>query len=130
MVSIDLSQKREILQLLAIDLPNKCYSSFISDNCEISIIISNDLWVQRAPQLVYKNKFGPIKGITFDIPLDIEVSGFLEPAVLKLAKNNISIVPQCALIYDHIFVQSADLDNSCAVLKQLQGSAKRSLTDT
>jgi hypothetical protein len=43
--------------------------------------------------------------------------------VEDMANSNISIVPQCALIYDHIFVNADDLPKAISVISHLHDRA-------
>ena len=100
------------------------YVSLIADHHEVSVILHNDIWKTAGQQLQPRQVFGPLCGLTFDVPLDIEVAGYLAPAVSALAAAGISIVPQCALIHDHLFVAEHDFDAACDVLATLRTRAQ------
>lgn len=104
--------------------PGEGYISLIADHHEVSVILHHDLWKAQEAEMSPRQVFGPLCGITFDVPLDIEAPGFLAPAVTVLAAAGVSIVPQCALIYDHLFIKEDDLETAVEVLETLQAQAQ------
>ena len=78
------------------------------------------IWGKYRSQNRHQAEFGPLIGITLDVPLDIEVSGYLAPMVEQMADKGISIVPQCSLIYDHVFVVAKDISKATAIVKDIQ----------
>ena len=124
MIAFEHALKNDVLQLMANDHDKENYSSLIIDNHEISVLLAENYWFEQREKIAYRDEFGPLCGITLDIPLDIEVSGYLQPAVDKLAKGGISIIPQCALIYDHIFVPLKNLDGAISILRELRDQAQ------
>ena len=66
---------------------------------------------------------GPAPG-RFDIPLDIEVVGFLAPAAARLGTAGVSIIPQCAFALDHLLVQDKDLAKTEDVLATMIAEAR------
>lgn len=123
MVAFEHSEIDAVLQLLSKN-DEANFRSCIFDNHEISVLLTEKYWFEQRKKLTYRDEFGPLCGITLDIPLDIEVSGYLRPAVEQLASAGISIIPQCALIYDHLFVSQKDLEKAIAILKDIQKHAQ------
>lgn len=122
-VAFDHSEKLNVLRwLVGIDGQDS-YVSIIFDKHEISVIVADEHWQEQREKMPFRQEYGPLRGITFDVPLDIEVSGYLRPAIDRLADAGISVVPQCALIYDHIFVSAKDNQKAISVLKKLQREA-------
>lgn len=105
----------------------KDYVSLICDQHEVAVILPDHVMNAAKENGGHNDIFGPLACITLDVPLDIEVSGYLQPAVHALAGAGISIVPQCALIYDHILVhdkdKDKDKDSAIKVLSDLQAQA-------
>jgi hypothetical protein len=99
------------------------YSSLIRDKHEIAIILPSAIWDRHKGRGLHREAFGPLVCITFDVPLDISVAGYLAPAIGALADAGISVVPQCALIYDHVLVHEDDAEGAIDVIKALQADA-------
>ena len=122
--AFDHADKSNVLRWLEGTDGQESYLSIIFDNHEISVIVADENWQEVREKMPFRQEYGPLRGITFDVPLDIEVSGYLRPAIDRLADAGISVVPQCALIYDHIFVSVKDAQQGIDILKKLQHDAK------
>ena len=123
-VAFDFAEKTSVFRMLEHTTEAESYTSCIFDNHEISVLLPEGQWLAQRNNIVFRQEFGPLTCITFDIPLDIEVAGYLQPAITRLAEAGISVIPQCALIYDHIFVSVKDAENTVDILKQLQKDAQ------
>lgn len=62
---------------------------------------------------------GPYRVFTFDLELELDVIGFLAPALERLAAAGVSIVPQCGFRTDHLLVFDRDLDAAVHALEAL-----------
>ncbi len=123
MIAFDPSLKLDAFDLLSnVQSPDQ-YCSIICDNHEVAMILPDKIWQDRKAELNFRQEFGPLKCITFDVPLDVEISGYLKPAISVLADVGVSVIPQCALIYDHILVHERDLHKTTEVLDQLRQMA-------
>ncbi len=125
MVAFDVGNKTVVFDLMAKVGAGGEITSCICDHHEISVILPDDAWQGRGKDVKHREEYGPLKCITFDVPLDVTVSGYLKPAISRLGEAGVSVTPQCALIYDHVFIHERDLDTAQAVLKQLQVDALR-----
>ncbi len=123
-VAFEPDHKKDALVLLSAVPSPGYYCSMICDNHEVAVILPDKIWQNQSAALNFRQEFGPLKCITFDVPLDIEVSGYLKPAISALADAGVSVIPQCALIYDHILVHETDLKKAKTVLNELKLSAK------
>lgn len=123
MISFAPKERRQALRLVEMCTPVEHFVSLICDHNESAVILPDQVWSRQQKQTEYRESFGPLICLTLDVPLDIEVSGYLQPAVDALAAAGVSIVPQCALIYDHILVHQKDKDAAVNILKQIQQQA-------
>ncbi|WP_299209222.1 ACT domain-containing protein [uncultured Tateyamaria sp.] len=123
MVSFDPKDRASALNLVAKAAPFDHYFSIICDQHEVAVILPDTIWNDWDASVICRNSHGPFACLTFDIPLDVEVAGYLQPAVNCLADAGISIVPQCALIYDHVLVNERDLDAAICALTELRQKA-------
>jgi len=62
--------------------------------------------------------------LTLDIDVELDVCGYLAPAVERLADEGIPIVPQCGFLKDHLLVPADRLDDAVAVLEGLIRGAR------
>ncbi len=103
--------------------PRECYASAIRDRHEVAVILPTPVWDAHKGKNVHRQAFGPLIAITFDVPLDIAVAGYLSPVIGALADAGVSVVPQCALVYDHVLVHERDAGRAIAVIEALQSQA-------
>jgi hypothetical protein len=68
---------------------------------------------------------GPYRVLTFDLDLELDVIGYLAPALERLAVAGVSIVPQCGFRTDHLLVFERDLDAAVMVLEDLVRESAR-----
>jgi len=125
MVSFDLEKAEVVAEISLKALAGTGYHSMIRDQHEIALILYEQVWSEYRFRSMHQTEYGPLAGITFDVPLNIEVSGFLAPMVHEMALNSISIVPQCSLIYDHVFVSVTDLPAATEILKNIRSRAEK-----
>jgi hypothetical protein len=123
MVAFEHEGRGDAFALMAKVEPGSQITSCINDQHEVAVMLPDNVWGAARDVMTHREEFGPLKCITFDVALDITVSGYLKPAIERLGEAGVSVIPQCALIYDHIFVHENDLDKAVAVLNQLQEDA-------
>jgi hypothetical protein len=123
MVAFELENKATVFDMMSQVEAGEHYTSCICDQHEVAAIIPDKVWAKSNERIEYRDAYGPLICITLDVPLEIEVSGYLQPAVNNLAQAGISIVPQCALIYDHILVNAADENAAVSILTELKEAA-------
>ena len=128
MVSFVPKRKEAVIDIMSEALMTSHYHSAIRDHHEAALILHESTWNKFRSVSLHQNEFGPLTGITFDVPLEIEVSGYLAPMVEEMANQNVSIVPQCALIYDHIFIRTDDQLMATTIINNIHNQACRALT--
>ena len=127
MVAFEHEGRTDAFALMVKVEPKTQITSLIHDQHEVAVMLPENVWSVTRESVAHREEFGPLKCITFDVALDIEVSGYLKPAISRLGTAGVSVIPQCALIYDHIFVHENDLDKAVDVLKTLQLDAASEL---
>ena len=143
------SKKSDIGSLLADLNPTSGGSFFamIVEREEISLTVDENAWqsiAQRAQETIRPDVpsssqdqvepdraaarawagEGPFRAISFDLNIDLDVTGYLAPALAALAENGVPVVPQCAFLKDHILVHERDLKVARAVLEKLIASCQ------
>ncbi|MGC9394512.1 MAG: ACT domain-containing protein [Anaerolineae bacterium] len=124
----DLFTDGKVYQIIKIGLaPGKCIplgletelASFwacIRDKDEMTLVLAQEAFGQLPSSVVALDVSPPYRLITFDIPLDWGVIGYLAALTSELADAGISIVALSAFSRDHIFVAEVDFDRAWDVL--------------
>jgi hypothetical protein len=88
----------------------------IADKDETTLMLAQEAFEQLPSSVVVLDVSPPYRLITFDIPLDWGVIGYLAALTSELADAGVSIVALSAFSRDHIFVAEADFDRAWDVL--------------
>lgn len=115
------SLPREQLQnaAAAISASGQHFAVLVLERDEVSLTVCEHVWQRVAAQLPSRSVAGPYRVITFDINLDLAVTGYLLHAAARLAEAGISIVPQCAYLKDHLLIKAEEAERAMDVLNQL-----------
>jgi hypothetical protein len=95
------------------------FAALLMERDEVSLTVEESLWKASDLRLRARSEHGPYRAITIDVNVDLDVVGFLAPALLALAEAGISIVPQCAYSKDHLLVHERYLKDAVQVLEDL-----------
>ena len=99
------------------------FTALIVDRHEVTLIIPEDYLEDFADRLRDHRRDPPsYRLITFNIPLDSALVGFMARISTALAAAQISILPLAAFERDHILVRSEQFDAAIHTLRQLQES--------
>jgi hypothetical protein len=86
------------------------------DKDETTLVLARESFKQLPSSVVALDVSPPYRLITFDIPLDWSVTGYLAALTSALADAGISIFAQSAFSRDHIFVAETDFNRAWDVL--------------
>ena len=100
------------------------FSCLVLERDEVSLTVAEDAWAVSPLRLSARQDAGPFKVITFNLDLDLEVTGYLAPAAEALATAGVPIVPQCAFLKDHLLVPADRLPATVETLERLIGAAR------
>lgn len=100
------------------------FSAIVVERDEVSVTLEGAAWEGLDLVAAAVAVAGPYRAITFDLPVDLGVCGYLLPAAERLAAAGVSIVPQCGYQKDHILVREADATKAMEVLGGLIEEAK------
>jgi hypothetical protein len=117
LVSLDTALATEAGRLLAAD--TEPFAALVRERDEVSLTIAERPWRRSRLRRRARAESGPFKAITFDIPLDLDVIGYMAPAAARLAEAAVSIVPQCAFQKDHVLVHAEGARKALRVLQGL-----------
>lgn len=103
-------QLQEALALLA-DI-KRPFVSFVHDKNEVTLLLPEDIWRDYRPMLPVLDEASGYRLITFDLPLDLGLVGYLAILTGVLAEKGISIFAISAFSRDHILVSQDDFDQA------------------
>lgn len=99
------------------------FAALVLERDEVSLTLPAELWDEALARPQARAEAGPYRALTFDLDLDLAVTGYLAPAAALLAEAGVSIVPQCAFLKDHLLVREADLGRALETLGRLVAAA-------
>jgi hypothetical protein len=100
------------------------FSCLVLERDEVSLTISDAVWTVSPLRASARQEAGPFKVITFDLDLDLAVTGYLAPAAEALAAAGVPIVPQCAFLKDHLLIPMDHLATTVRCLESLAAEAQ------
>ncbi len=112
--------------------PEKWPASFwacIRDKDEMTLILAQESLAQLPSSVSALNVSPPYRLITFDIPLEWSVIGYLAALTSVLAEARISLLALSAFSRDHVFVPAADSDRAWEVLNVFIGACRAQAAD-
>ena len=96
------------------------FCALIADKDEITLLLSQPAWERVAAHFPDHRVAAPYRLITFDLPLDFELVGFMALVSGVLARARVSILAISAFERDHIFVPAASFRTAWDALKTAQ----------
>jgi hypothetical protein len=100
------------------------FAATVLERDEVSLTVPEETWRSDSLRDRARAEAGPFRVISFDLDLDLDVSGYLAPAAAALAAAEVPIVPQCAYLKDHLLVPEGKLDAALAALAALIAEAR------
>lgn len=93
------------------------FAALVVDKDEVTLVVAAALWETARPTLSVVDETPLYRLITFDLPLDLGLVGYLATLCGVIAEAGISIISLSAFSRDHIFVQEDDFDRAWATLR-------------
>ena len=97
--------------------------SLTLDDLELTLVLPTADWQKLAPSWPEATVARPYRLLTFDLPLPLDLVGFLAAVSAALAAKGLSIYALSAFTRDHLLVRAEDLPAAAAVLAALRASA-------
>lgn len=95
------------------------FSALLFDKDEVTLVISREAW-ELAHWSVDVSAVSPdYRLITFDLPLDLGLVGYIATLTSTVAEQGISVFPLSAFSRDHILVPADDFDRAWEALLHL-----------
>ncbi len=93
------------------------FGAFIREPHEITLVVARQKWLRMQNIFDDFDVSDPMKVITFDIKLSLNVYGYIAAISKVLADEKISVVPMSSFNRDHILVAKKDLPRSVRLLR-------------
>ncbi|HET9315856.1 MAG TPA: ACT domain-containing protein [Vicinamibacteria bacterium] len=93
------------------------FVALVRERDEVSLTVPEALRSSLEPLAAHIA--GPYRILTFDLSLELDVIGYMAPALERLAAAGVSIVPQCGHRTDHLLVFERDLEAAVGALEAL-----------
>lgn len=101
----------------------EAFSAIIADKDEVTLVLSSERWEMvsdRLPDHVLMDD--EYRLITFDLPLEPDLIGFMALVSQILADANVSILPLAAFSRDHILVTDAQFQQAWDTISAAQSA--------
>ncbi len=95
------------------------FSALLFDKDEVTLVISREVWDLARWGLDVSAVSPDYRLITFDLPLDLGLVGYIATLVSTVAAQGVSVFPLSAFSRDHILVPADDFDRAWEALLQL-----------
>ena len=95
------------------------FSAVIKEKGETTLILPAEKWLELGPTLKNAKMEGPFRILTFDIPLEWAVVGFMAEVTRILAEEGISLGAISGYSHDHFFVKTEDAGKAIEVIGKL-----------
>lgn len=95
------------------------FAALVVERDEVSVTLPESAWLGSPLRGRALAEAGPLRALTFDLDLDLELVGFLAPAAERLAAAGVSIIPQCAYLKDHLLVRDEQLADAVRAIEEL-----------
>jgi hypothetical protein len=100
------------------------FCALIIDKDEVSLVMPADAWEDFSGRLPgHTTAEHAYRLITFDIPLDMNLVGFMAYVSKALADAKVSILPLAAFTRDHLLVPTPQFDTAIGALQKLKSNS-------
>lgn len=89
------------------------------DKDEVSLVLPAEVWESLRPGFKILNESPEYRLITFDLPLDLGLVGYLALMVAAVAEAGVSVYPVSAFSRDHLLVPTEDFEPAWEALRHL-----------
>ncbi|MGC9357960.1 MAG: ACT domain-containing protein [Anaerolineae bacterium] len=110
-------QSEEVIHILT-DLDNPLIT-LVWDKDEVTLVLPQEVWEARRPMLDVEEESPSYRLITFDLPLDLGLVGYLAILATTVAEAGVSIFSISAYSRDHFLVPEDDFDRAWDALRAL-----------
>jgi hypothetical protein len=101
------------------------FATFIRDSEEITLVVPRRKWLRMHSLFETFELSKPMKVVTFDVKLALNVCGYIAAVGAVLADARISILPMSSFNRDHIVIAKEDLPRAVKVLRHFLQDCKK-----
>jgi hypothetical protein len=98
------------------------FGTIIADKDEVTLVIPAAVYEEFAARLPNARLSEPMRLLTFDLVLPMELTGFMALVSGLLAAAEIPIIPIAAYERDHLLIADAHFEKALAVLRKAQST--------
>ncbi len=102
----------------------EAFSALIVDKDEVTLIVPQDAWEEFARRLPDHRMTSDFRLITFDLPLDMALIGFMALVARIVADAGVSLMALSAFERDHILIPAAQFPAAWGALRAAQQGLK------
>jgi hypothetical protein len=95
------------------------FSAVIKETGETTLIVPVEKWAEIEPTVKGAKVEGPFRVLTFDVPLEWTIVGFMAEVSKLLAAEGISIGAVSAFTHDHFLVKTADAEKAVKAIEKV-----------
>jgi hypothetical protein len=99
------------------------FSALVVDKDEVTLVLPEEDWQGFKARLPDYRAAGPFRLITFDLPLALDLVGFLALVSRALADASVTVLAFSAFERDHLLVPASQLEQAVAALREAQARA-------
>lgn len=93
------------------------FAALVVERDEVSLTLEEGRWQASALRRQARAEAGSLRAIMLDVNLELDLTGYLAPAAVRLAEAGVPLIPQCAFLKDHLLVQQEHLATAVRVLE-------------
>ncbi|MBN1285356.1 MAG: ACT domain-containing protein [Anaerolineae bacterium] len=100
----------------------EAFSVVIADKDEVTLILAREIWDDFKQARLPERQVAPepFRLVTFDLPLTMDLVGFMAAVSGALAEAGVPLLAFSAYARDHLLVPAAQFDTAWAALKTLK----------
>ncbi len=121
-LSLPATARAEAMEVMA-ENPEP-FTTVVCDKDEVTLVLPVDIWEEARPTLKALAESSEYRLITFDLPLDLGLVGYLAVVTATLAEAGVSIFSISAFSRDHVLIPADDFDVAWDALRALIRSCK------
>ncbi|HEY88303.1 MAG TPA: ACT domain-containing protein [Thermoflexia bacterium] len=114
---LPVDQVKAAAQLIA--QTGRPFTSLVRDKDEVTLVLPRNEWEALAVAIDVIEESTAYRLITFDLPLELELVGYLATMTSAVAAAGVSVLPLASFSRDHIFVPAEDFKRAWDALRAL-----------
>lgn len=105
------------------------FSAAVVDKDQLTLVLPSDDWAELGDELGVVEEADGYRLITFDLPIELGLVGYLATLAEVLAESGVSIFAVSAYQRDHLLVKEVDFERAWEALKSFIASCREPESD-